>query len=74
MLPIHNPDVTSGASLPVKADLPSRLLYSIAADIGGSGLGLTAEQGLLASHRGGFLGRALGYRNRQKTIPPRAIR
>jgi glycosyltransferase involved in cell wall biosynthesis len=72
--PIHNPDVTDGAPLPSREAMPDRLLYSIAADIGGSGLPLTAEQGLLASSRGDFLGRAIGYRNHQRSIPPGKIR
>ena len=74
MLPIHNPEITDGAPLPSRRTLPDRLLYSIAADIGGSGLSLTAEQGLLASHRSGFLGRAIGYRDHQKVIPSEKIR
>jgi glycosyltransferase involved in cell wall biosynthesis len=74
VLPIHNPDVDDRSPLPSKDSLPERLLYSIAAGIGGSGLSLTAEQGLLASHRGGFLGRAIGYHNHQNKIPSAKIR
>jgi glycosyltransferase involved in cell wall biosynthesis len=49
--------------------LPKSLLYSIFARIGGSGLDTDAFETLRASHRGGFLGRAIAYDNRQKEIP-----
>src|ERR1044072_9768359 len=49
--------------------LPKHLLYSIFARIGGSGLDTDAFETLRASHRGGFLGRAVAYDNRQKEIP-----
>src|SRR6478735_6070451 len=49
--------------------LPKNLLYSIFARIGGSGLDTDAFETLRASHRGGFLGRAVAYDNRQKEIP-----
>jgi glycosyltransferase involved in cell wall biosynthesis len=49
------------------------LLYSIFARIGGSGLDTDAFETLRASHRGGFLGRAVAYDNRQKEIPARYI-
>jgi len=72
--PYHNPDVTDGAPLPGAACLPRSLLYSIAADIGGIGLPMTAAEGTLAAHRGGFLGLAIGYRNEQTEIPRTKIR
>jgi glycosyltransferase involved in cell wall biosynthesis len=49
--------------------LPKRLLYSIFARIGGSGLDTDAFETLRASHRGGFLGKAIAYDNRQTEIP-----
>ena len=54
-------------------ELPRHLLYSIFARIGGSGLDTDAFEALRASHRGGFLGRAVAYDNRQKEIPSRFI-
>src|SRR5215218_11055571 len=53
--------------------LPRHLLYSIFARIGGSGLDTDAFEALRASHRGGFLGRAVAYDNRQKEIPSSLI-
>lgn len=53
--------------------LPKSLLYSIFARIGGSGLDTDAFETLRASHRGGFLGRAVAYDNRQTEIPARLI-
>jgi glycosyltransferase involved in cell wall biosynthesis len=49
--------------------LPTNLLYSIFARIGGSGLDTDAFETLRASYRGGFLGKAVAYDNRQKEIP-----
>ncbi|HEV3098528.1 MAG TPA: glycosyltransferase family 4 protein [Candidatus Udaeobacter sp.] len=45
------------------------MLYSIFARIGGSGLDTDAFETLRASYRGGFLGKAIAYDNRQKEIP-----
>ncbi len=53
--------------------LPRHLLYSIFARIGGSGLDTDAFEALRASHRGGFLGKAIAYDNRQKEIPASLI-
>src|SRR5450755_4191087 len=53
--------------------LPKHLLYSIFARIGGSGLDTDAFETLRASYRGGFLGEAIAYDNRQKEIPARFI-
>src|SRR5437762_1177255 len=53
--------------------LPKHLLCSIFARIGGSGLDTDAFETLRASHRGGFLGRAIAYDNRQSEIPSRLI-
>ena len=55
------------------AALPTSLLYSIFARIGGSGLDTDAFETLRASHRGGFLGKAVAYDNRQREIPGRLI-
>src|SRR3954454_5820127 len=53
--------------------LPKHILYSIFARIGGSGLDTDAFEALRASDRGGFLGRAVAYDNRQKEIPASLI-
>ena len=53
--------------------LPRNLLYSIFARIGGSGLDTDAFEALRASHRGGFLGCAIAYDNRQREIPSSLI-
>ena len=53
--------------------LPKHLLYSIFARIGGSGLDTDAFETLRASWRGGFLGKAVAYDNRQKEIPASRI-
>src|SRR4026208_365055 len=54
---------------PAVRTLPRHLLYSIFARIGGSGLDTDAFETLRASYRGGFLGKAVAYDNRQKEIP-----
>lgn len=53
--------------------LPKHLLYSIFARIGGSGLDTDAFETLRASYRGGFLGCAVAYDNRQREIPSQYI-
>ena len=53
--------------------LPKHLLYSIFARIGGSGLDTDAFETLRASWRGGFLGKAVAYDNRQTEIPAAKI-
>jgi glycosyltransferase involved in cell wall biosynthesis len=53
--------------------LPRHLLYSIFARIGGSGLDTDAFETLRASYRGGFLGKAIAYDNRQEEIPASLI-
>src|SRR6266550_6626287 len=60
------------ASSPVRI-LPRHLLYSIFARIGGSGLDTDAFETLRASYRGGFLGKAIAYDNRQREIPASLI-
>ena len=63
----------SHSAPPQQRALPKHLLYSIFARIGGSGLDTDAFETLRASHRGGFLGRAVAYDNRQSEIPARLI-
>src|SRR5246127_1306291 len=58
---------------PMTRNLPRSLLYSIFARIGGSGLDTDAFETLRASYRGGFLGKAVAYDNRQTEIPPHFI-
>src|SRR5438105_3484788 len=53
--------------------LPKSLLYSIFARIGGWGLDTDAFETLRASYRGGFLGKAIAYDNRQNEIPASKI-
>ena len=53
--------------------LPRHMLYSIFARVGGSGLDTDAFETLRASHRGGFLGKAIAYDNRQSEIPSSLI-
>ena len=74
------PGETLNAPAPVRSappaarTLPRHLLYSIFARIGGSGLDTDAFETLRASYRGGFLGKAIAYDNRQKEIPASLIR
>jgi glycosyltransferase involved in cell wall biosynthesis len=74
------PGETLNVSAPVRPassatrTLPRHLLYSIFARIGGSGLDTDAFETLRASYRGGFLGKAIAYDNRQKEIPASLIR
>ncbi len=65
-----SPPVAAG--VPLRA--PRRLLYSIFARIGGSGLDTDAFESLRASARGGFLGKAVAYDNRQEEIPAHLIK
>ncbi len=58
---------------PATRTLPRHLLYSIFARIGGSGLDTDAFETLRASYRGGFLGKAIAYDNRQREIPASLI-
>jgi glycosyltransferase involved in cell wall biosynthesis len=52
---------------------PKSLLYSINARIGGHGLDLNAHESLLLADDRSFLGRAIGYDNRQQDISARYI-
>jgi glycosyltransferase involved in cell wall biosynthesis len=62
-------DPKNGATL----RLPRSLLFSIFARIGGPGLDSDSFEALRASYRGGFLGRAIAYDNRQTEIPSRYV-
>src|ERR1700745_3302090 len=66
---ILNPAAPAICPATVERTLPKRLLYSIFARIGGSGLDTDAFETLRASYRGGFLGKAVAYDNRQNEIP-----
>src|SRR3954454_7105609 len=68
-----NAPAPSRLAVPQPGVLPRHLLYSIFARIGGSGLDTDSFETLRASHRGGFLGRAVAYDNRQKEIPAKLI-
>ena len=54
---------------PSTGRLPHHLLFSISARIGGAGLDTDAFEALRASHRGGFLEKAIAYDNRQSEVP-----
>src|ERR1700730_18052450 len=58
---------------PAVRTLQRHLLYSIFALIGGSGLDTHAFWAWRGSDRGGFLGKAIAYDNRQKEIPASLI-
>src|SRR4051812_24230664 len=58
---------------PISGVLPKSLLYSIFARIGGHGLDTDSFEALRASYRGGFLGKAIAYGNRQTEIPAKLI-
>ncbi len=66
--PIRTPTATAAQNV-----LPHSLLYSIFARVGGSGLDTDAFETLRASYRGGFLGKAIAYDNRQQEIPASLI-
>src|SRR6187551_2270801 len=68
-----NPPAPAIRAAPVVRTLPKRLMYSIFARIGGSGLDTDAFETLRAAYRGGFLGKAVAYDNRQKEIPAHLI-
>src|ERR1700726_5211298 len=69
---LNAPPPSPSSSLAARV-LPAHLLYSIFARIGGSGLDTDAFEALRASYRGGFLGKAIAYDNRQREIPARFI-
>jgi glycosyltransferase involved in cell wall biosynthesis len=62
-------------SIPQKPRLlPKKLLFSISARIGGSGLDLDSFEAVEGAWKAGILGRAVAYDNRQKEIPSSFIR
>ena len=69
---LNAPVLPRANSLPPRL-LPKSLLYSIFARIGGHGLDTDSFEALRASYRGGFLGKAVAYDNRQSEIPSRFI-
>jgi glycosyltransferase involved in cell wall biosynthesis len=66
---LNAPPVMRAAAPPETRLLSKQLLFSIFARIGGPGLDTDAFEALRASYRGGFLGKAVAYDNRQKEIP-----
>src|SRR4026208_1340818 len=58
---------------PAVRTLPRLLLYSMLPRVGCSGLDTDAFETLRASYRGGFLGKAVAYDNRQREIPASLI-
>lgn len=68
-----NPPPRAAVTTLAPGTLPKSLLYSIFARIGGSGLDTDAFETLRASYRGGFLGKAVAYDNRQTEIPASKI-
>jgi glycosyltransferase involved in cell wall biosynthesis len=71
--PLNAPPLGAHPVSPATRILPKHLLYSIFARIGGSGLDTDAFETLRASYRGGFLGKAVAYDNRQEEIPASLI-
>src|SRR5436190_13209897 len=70
---LNAPPISHPLSREPERGLPKHLLYSIFARIGGSGLDTDAFETLRASYRGGFLGKAVAYDNRQEEIPASLI-
>jgi len=70
---LNAPPLAPAAVSPASQLLPKHLLFSIFARIGGPGLDTDAFEALRASHRGGFLGKAVAYDNRQTEIPASLI-
>lgn len=66
----------TGGPAPADAasDLPRSLLYTTSARIGGTGLDVSALEGIRASAEGGFLRRAIGFANQQDVVPAGLIR
>lgn len=70
---LNEPPLAHEAAPPAAELLPKHLLFSIFARIGGPGLDTDAFEALRASYRGGFLGKAVAYDNRQTEIPASLI-
>src|SRR4051812_10347755 len=65
-------EVASGTNAPVAPGervLPKKLLFSISARLGGSGLDLDSFEAVKGAWRAGILGRAVVYDNRQEEVP-----
>src|SRR5882672_9196532 len=60
---------TNAPAAPGTRLLPKKLLFSISARLGGSGLDLDSFEAVKGAWRAGILGRAVAYDNRQKEIP-----
>ena len=71
--PVDMTEADTAKSADAARILPKHLLYSIFARIGGPGLDTDSFEALRASYRGGFLGKAVAYDNRQREIPARFI-
>ncbi|HXM75074.1 MAG TPA: glycosyltransferase, partial [Chthoniobacterales bacterium] len=71
--PVDMTEADTAKSADAARILPKHLLYSIFARIGGPGLDTDSFEALRGSYRGGFLGKAVAYDNRQREIPARFI-
>ena len=71
--PVDMTEADTAKSTGVPRVLPKSVLYSIFARIGGPGLDTDSFEALRASYRGGFLGKAVAYDDRQREIPARFI-
>lgn len=65
---IFRPPADPSRTPPADA-LPRRLLYATSARLGGTGLDATSLQDVLAAHRAGILGEAVGYADQQEEVP-----
>lgn len=63
---------TSGQS--ASRTLPRKLLFTISARLGGSGLDLDSFEAVKGAWQAGLLGRAVAYDNRQREIPSSLVR
>lgn len=63
---------TSGLS--ASRALPKKLLFTISARLGGSGLDLDSFEAVKGAWQAGILGRAVAYDNRQQEIPASLVR
>jgi glycosyltransferase involved in cell wall biosynthesis len=71
--PLQMTMASSGTTASSARLLPTNLLYSIFARIGGHGLDTDSFEALRAAYRGRFLGKAIAYDNRQSEIPANLI-
>lgn len=63
------PPVEDTLPVPEAQQLPTSVLYSISARIGGSGLDTDSFETIRGLYRAGILGRAVAYDNRQTEVP-----